>query len=207
MRYIYSKGELNMVLARLFLVGGCLVSCSNASPDPITYMYVGTVDGSNAFVGLAVTGNNANLFFCGTGATLSTQTHWIPGNVTFGQTFNFTDGTATATGIASTTQASGTFTPNPSAAPLSWSANIVVNGTIAGVYDEQNAEGNAALVVIQPTSEATPVGQGAYLPTTSTSPVLQVTPYMPLVRTQQGIEVDIPIGGSTTWFLPAATGN
>jgi len=197
-----------MLLARFLWVGACLVSCSNASPNPITYTYVGTVDGSNAVVGLAVTGSNANLFFCGTGATLSTQTHWIPGTVTFGETFNFTDGTATATGTASTTQASGTFTPTPSAQPLSWSANIVVTGTIAGVYDEQNAEGNAALVVLQPTSEATPVGQGGYLPAAVTSAVLQVTPYMPLVLTQQGIEVNVPIGGSSaTWFLPAATGN
>ena len=37
--------------------------------------------------------------FCGSGATLSTQTHWIPGTVQPGQTFQLSDGVAHATSI------------------------------------------------------------------------------------------------------------
>jgi hypothetical protein len=198
-----------MLARSVFCASAALIfSCSNAPSTPVTYTFVGTVDGSNAVVGLAVTGNNANLFFCGTGSTLVAQTHWIPGNVTFGQTFTFTDGTATATGTAGTTHVSGMFTPTASSQPLMWSADIVAPGTIAGVYDEQNDQGNAALVVLQSDANATPVAQGAYLPMLTPTAVLQVTPYMPLVVTQQGIEVTVPVGGTpTTWYLPPATGD
>jgi hypothetical protein len=183
-----------------------LFSCSSAPAT--TYTYVGTVDASDAVVGLAVTGDNANLFFCGTGSTLTVQTHWIPGNVTFGQTFTVTDGTATATGTATTTHASGTFTPTPTSPTLTWSADIVAAGTLAGVYDEQNDQGNAALVVLQGDPNAMPVAQGAYLPISTPNAVLQVTPYTPLTVTPQGIEVTVPVGGMPmTWYLPAATGN
>jgi hypothetical protein len=189
-------------------LGPVVASCGGSPGTPTTQTFVGRVDGSNAFVGLAITGENANLFFCGAGATLATDTHWIPGTVPSGQTFTFTDGTASATGTTHGTYASGTFTPTPSAAPLSWSADLVASGTMAGVYDEQNEQGNAALIVVQPSATAKPVAQGAYLPPRLKGAILQVTPYAPLVVTQQGIAVLVPLGGSNKkWFLPLATGN
>jgi hypothetical protein len=166
------------------------------------------VEGSNAFVGLAITGSNANLFFCGKGATLASQTHWIPGTVKSGEAFHFTDGVASATGSTTATHASGTFTPSASSQPLSWSADIVVSGTAAGIYDEQNSEGNAALTVIQPSASTAPIAQGAYLPNDVKDAIAQVTPFGKIYVSKQGVPVDVPINGSTKeWYLPPATGN
>jgi hypothetical protein len=173
-----------------------------------TQTFVGKVAGSDAFVGLVITGTNANLFFCGSGATLSTDTHWIPGTVQQGQAFKFTDGVASATGTASSTQASGTFTPSSSAQPLSWSADVVSGETIAGVYDEQNQQGNTALIVLPPQGTAAPESQGAYLPPNPKDAIAQVTPYGKLALMGHVIEVTVPVGGSSKqWFLPRATGN
>jgi len=160
-----------------------------------TQTFVGKVAGSDAFVGLVITGTNANLFFCGSGATLSAETHWIPGTVQPGQAFKFTDGVASATGTASSTLASGTFTPTPSAHPLSWSADVVSGETIAGVYDEQNQQGNAALIVLPPNGTAGSESQGAYLPPNPKGRIEQVTPYRKLALMGQSIEVTLPLGG------------
>jgi hypothetical protein len=204
--------RLRLVLALPVLA--CVTSCgsSSAPPSPplaTTERYVGTVEGSNALVGLAVTDGKALLFFCGAGSTLTTSTHWLRGSVTLGQSFQLTDGVATATGASTGSstpqQISGTYTESASGKPLSWSASLVTGDSLAGVYDDQLSEGLVSLIVLQPSSKDAPVAQGAFHVTVGVVAVLEVTPLSPLAQTAKGIEVDVVVSDTkeSVFVVPA----
>jgi hypothetical protein len=187
----------------------CLASCGSSSGPPVTTTerYVGTVEGSDVVVGLAVTEGKALLFFCGAGEALATSTHWMRGSVTLGQSFQLGDGVATATGAATGSakpqQISGTYTESASSKPLSWSASLATGATLAGVYDDQLTEGLVSLIVIQASSKDSPVAQGAFHLTEGMARVLQVTPLSPLALTVKGIEVDVPTVKDSVFVTPA----
>jgi hypothetical protein len=205
---------LGFVLALSVLA--CVTSCGSSSaslpPPATTERYVGTVEGSNVLVGLAVTDGKALLFFCGAGSTLSTTTHWMRGSVTLGQSFKLTDGAATATGASTGSstpqQIGGTYTESASGKPLSWSASLVTGDTLAGVYEDQLSQGLVSLIVLQASSNDAPVAQGAFHVTVGAAAVLEVTPLSPLAETPKGIEVDVVVSGiKESVFLVPAVGD
>ena len=175
--------------------------------------FVGSVEGTNLLVGLVVTNDQALLFFCGAGQTLTTETHWMHGAVTVGQAFNPTDGTASAmagaaSGGSGATHLTGTLMESSSAKPLTWSADLVSSGTLAGVYTHQLSEGLVALIVQQPTANAMAKAQGAFHVLKAKEAILQVTPLSPLMVGEKGLAVDVVVGGvKQEVFLTPASGN
>jgi hypothetical protein len=201
-----------VVLPLAALSVGCSGSSGGTSPTGTTQQFVGAVEDSNVLVGLVVTDGKALLFFCGKGDTLTTQTHWMHGSVTVGQAFSLTDGTASATGAAvagdAVTHLSGTFQESASAKSLAWSADLATGSDLAGVYTDQLSQGLVALIVVQPTSSATPTAQGAFHVVTNVEKILQVTPLDPLALTQEGLAVDVVVSGITQKvFLASAVGD
>jgi hypothetical protein len=190
-------------LALVLSVLACSAACGSSSggPTSTTTRFVGTVDGTNVVVGLVVTDGQALLFFCGKGETLTTLTHWMHGAVTLGQAFELTDGTASATGTATATTSashlSGTFMESASGKPMTWSADLVTGGTLAGVYTDQLSEGLVALIVLQSSASATPMAQGAFHDVMLKDAILQVTPLAPLALTGGGLAVDVVVSGAT----------
>jgi hypothetical protein len=148
-------------LAMVVALSGCS-SSSSSGPAVATTQFVGTVNGTNAVVGVVVTGDKALVFFCGTGSTLSTLTHWMHGSITVGQPFTVTDSTATASGTATATGVTGTLSVEDAGPPIMWSASVVASGTAAGVYTDQATQGLADLIVTQPTPSVTAMLQGAF---------------------------------------------
>jgi len=191
-----------------------VASCGSSSAAPMggTSTFVGSVEGTNLLVGLVVTNDEALLFFCGAGKTLATETHWMHGAVTVGQSFNLTDGTATAAGAAAggsgATHLTGTLMESASAKPLTWSADLVSGGTLAGVYTHQLSEGLVALIVEQPTAKAMPTAQGAFHELKVKEAILQVTPLSPLTVSDKGLAVEVVVSGvKQEVFLSAAVGD
>jgi hypothetical protein len=188
-------------VALVLSVLACSAACgsSGGGPTSTTTRFVGTVDGTNVVVGLVVTDGQALLFFCGKGETLTTLTHWMHGAVTLGQAFELTDGTAraTATATPSASHLSGTFIASASGKPMTWSADLVTGGTLAGIYTDQLSEGLVALIVLQSSSSATPMAQGAFHDVMLKEAILQVTPLAPLVLTGGSLAVDVVVSGAS----------
>ena len=186
-------------------------SPSDAGGDgETTTAFVGRVnDGTDGgtFVALVGTGDKSLLFFCGSGATLTTVTHWLrssTGTVITGQPFTLSDGVATATGTASGATASGTVTVGDAAA-LPWSADLVpADAGVEGLWAGPVADaGTADLIVLDPNDSV-----GA-LKATSIDQILQVTPLKsPVSLNGTGIDVQVTVGGVTqTLTLQRATAN
>jgi hypothetical protein len=203
------RATVGLTLALFAL--SCGSSSGGVTPEATT-TFVGTLEGTNALVGLVQTGGQALLFFCGTGQTLTTLTHWMRGPGTVGGTFDLTDGSAKATVAAASgsgaTHVSGTFTDGGSGKPVAWSADLVQKGTLAGVYTDSISEGLVALIVLQPDADAKPTAQGAFHEATTKNEILQVTPFAPIARTAKGLPVQVVVSGATEkLFLSPAVGN
>jgi len=201
-------------LAPLLAAGAVACGSSSGGPSPSTTTdrFVGTVEGTNVLVGLVVTDGKALLFFCGKGDTLASETHWLRGSVTVGQAFNLTDGTATATGDATSgsgaAHLTGTYKESASADAKSWSVDLTTGSGLSGVYTDQLSQGLVALIVVDPGSGAPPVAQGAFHVVTIKEAILQVTPLNPLSISKEGLAVDVEVSGATEKvFLAPAVGD
>jgi hypothetical protein len=205
LRRSFVRGLAWLGLLAPLLVGASGFGCgsSSSSPGPVgattTQMFVGTVAGTDALVGLVVTGSKALLFSCGGTNSFSTTTYWFRGTVAPDQAFTLTTSasTATGTGTFTATGANGTISPAGGGAPLTWTAAAPAMGTLTGVYTEDVAgQGNGYLIVEQPSPSAPAVAVGAFKLTSTTEFPLQVTPLSPIAMTAKGIEATVVLPGS-----------
>ncbi len=167
---------------RLFLTASLLLSVSCGST---TTSYVGTVAGTDIAVGLVSDGSNVALFFCGGPSSFATSTKWFrfAGSAS---SFNATADAWTASGATNGSSASGTV-DRGDGTTLSWSAALVDDGSIVGLYESIDDTGTAGVVVRSATdaSEA----QGAFIEKNLT--VEQIIPIFPFDLESKGLHVTI----------------
>ncbi len=176
---------------------GMLADATSDSPaDASTArIFVGAVTGSDAQVAIVVEGPKAFLFFCGGAMTYSTHTKWFRGDASLAAPFTLVQTGWTATGALQTdgTTINGTLDrAMDGEAPLAWTATSVNPATAAGLYEETDADGTAALIVTQPTASDTPVLQGAFK--TPNGLVQQVVTLVPIT---DGFKGDVTVNGTT----------
>jgi hypothetical protein len=160
-----------------------------------TTTYVGTVDGTDVAVGLVSDGSHVALFFCGGPASFATSTKWFrfDGDAS---SFTATADDWNAVGSASESSASGTVDRGDGVA-LSWSASRADDGSLVGLYESNDANGTAG-VVVRSATNATET-QGAFID--EAKEVEQIIPIFPLDLEAKGLHVTI---AGVDAFLPRA---
>jgi hypothetical protein len=179
-------------------LGGLACGSNSSSADhgvstPMTQTFVGSVDETDALVGLVVTGSDALLFVCGESSLFATTTRWFSGTVAPGKpvSMSASPGTGSATATVTSNGASGTFTLGGSDAALHWTAALPVAGTLTGVYTDNVSQGDGYLIVQQLAPSDAPVAVGAFQ--AAGDEVLQVIPLRPIVMTSEGIEATVEL--------------
>ncbi len=169
----------------------CVAACGSASPGSApaaARVFVGTVTGSDARVGVVATDRTARIFFCGGASSVSAMTHWLP-SVPIEPEGKATQpkdaagwsmgGQVAATGV------SGMVTPAGGAA-FAFHADPVTPGTIAGLYEGAGPCGKVGLIVAQSSAGDEATGQGACVPATGGASPEQVNPIRPIERAADG---------------------
>ncbi len=167
---------------RLILVASLLFSVSCGST---TTSYVGTVAGTDIAVGLVSDGSNVALFFCGGPSSFATSTKWFrfAGDAA---SFQATADTWSAVGSTNGSIASGTVNRGDGAL-LSWSAALVDDASIVGLYESIDDTGTAGIVVRSATDASQ--AQGAFIEKNLT--VEQIIPIFPFDLEPNGLHVTI----------------
>jgi hypothetical protein len=147
---------------------------SDADAGSTGRIFVGDVTNSDAEIGIVVEGSKGFVFFCGGATSFSTLTRWFRGDVSLAS-FTLTDASgAKATGALQSDGVTVTGTYDlGDAGSLAFTAKEIAPGTVAGLYEANDAEGTYALIA--PTAQwdalgAFKLGSGV---------VQQVVPLMP----------------------------
>lgn len=145
---------------------------------------VGAVEGSDIAVGAVIVDRRARLFFCGGASSYASATHWFPlvdldadddADAGFDQTG--TDGFALRGSLVGPTLR-GELT-REGELPAKFSADLVQDGTLAGLYEGMSDCGRVGLIVTQARPKDPARAQGAcvgpgHLPQ-QVNPILPVT--------------------------------
>ena len=176
--------------------GAIADATSETASDAATQrIFVGAVTGTDARVALVVEGPKAFLFFCGGAATYTTHTKWFRGGASLAAPFTLVQTGWTASGTLQTdgTTINGTLDrAMDGEAPLAWTASAVNAATAAGLYEETDTDGTAALIVTQPTTADMPVLQGAFK--SGNGVIQQVVPLLPV---PDGFKVTVTVNGAS----------
>lgn len=186
----------------------CVVACGSASSGSATAaprVFVGTVSGSDARVGVVATDRSARIFFCGGASSVAAMTHWLP-SVPIDSQGKATQpkdaagwsmgGQVAATGV------SGMVTPAGGVA-LAFRADPVTPGTIAGLYEGFGPCGKLGLIVAQSSTGDEATGQGACVPATGGASPEQVNPIRPIERAADGT-IPVVVDGTQSHVNAAA---
>ncbi len=173
------------------VIAACVAACGSASSGSApaaTRVFVGTVSGSDARVGVVATDRSARIFFCGGASSVAAMTHWLS-SVPIDSQGKATQpkdaagwsmgGEVAATGV------SGRVTPAGGVA-LAFHADPVIPGTIAGLYEGGGPCGKVGLIVTQSSAGDEATGQGACVPATGGASPEQVNPIRPIERAADG---------------------
>ncbi|MBV9945525.1 MAG: hypothetical protein JOZ69_01600 [Myxococcales bacterium] len=204
-----------MVGAGVF-IGSTLAACempSSPTPSAPRFM-VGTVDDSDAWVGIVTSDRRARVFVCGGPSSVATTTHWFPvdvdehglaqsdagaGVVVDGPALQVQMGASSAEGTVTLQEVTYTL-----------HATAVRAGTIAGLYEANGQCGKLGLIVTQPAAGAEAMAQGACVPSAATaangfSKIVQVNPLQPVARAADGsILVTVTESGEQVPLFAAA---
>jgi hypothetical protein len=156
--------------------------------------FTGTLEGSDARVGVVAGRTHARVYFCGGDSSYKRFSRWIPGALDAGG--DFTPDTTAAMGWAvSATIADGAVTGSlaaDDAGVRTFHAAAVQEHTIAGLYEGMSPCGKVGLIISQASPEAEPVPQGACIGNGNVD-IHQVNPVVPLTREANGtVMVEVP---------------
>ncbi len=167
-----------------------------ADAAPSLRFFTGTVEGTDARIGVVAARRHARLYFCGGDSTYTTLSRWVPA-VIDGAGELTPDPAAEMDWVVMGTIASGavdgSLRPGDAAAHR-FHADGVEDRTIAGLYEGSSPCGKVGLIVSQASPGEAPVAQGACITSFSdgTADVHQVNPVAPLDRAADGtIAVDV----------------
>jgi len=170
--------------------------------------FTGTLDGTDARIGVVAAEHHARLYFCGGDSTYTTLSRWVPAAVaasgqllpdTAAETSWVVEGTLASSAV------DGSLRPDDASA-YQFRAERVDERTIAGLYEGTSPCGKVGLIVSQSSPEESPVAQGACITSTGdgTADVHQVNPVAPLTRAADGtIAVQVAGTSETLRLTPA----
>jgi len=208
----YELGEHMLRLPRglvhkgAIVTGGCLLAassgCSPLSPldssdDTTTAVsYVGTAAGTDAIVGALVGRGEIDLYVCGGAATVTMLTAWLYGSVAEGDQLSASDEGWSATGTVGAEAIDGVLV-TPAGKDMPFSAQRVVEETIAGVYGTIDSACRTGVIISQGSVEEEPTMQGSWCDESGIRE--QVIPILPIANGPEGVAVGItqPQGMST----------
>ena len=179
-----------VVLAMVVTAAGC-ASSAPAAVEPIDGTYVGTVQGSDAWIAVVVRGNDAAVYACGGAGSFTTVSRWYVGTHT-GETVALASDGWNATAKVSGGHAAGTLTP-PSGPVLSFDVARARAATLDGLYAVTD-QGKRTGVIVRQDPGGSPTVQGTWFGPTLDA-VAQVTPILPVAKS--AFDVEIVFGGQT----------
>lgn len=207
---LHRKGIAGRRVGQAWVGVGCglLLSCSNSSGGPPSRVLVGSVTENDAQVGVVATAHHARLFLCGGPSSYQSATHWFSLDLDASGQIIAQDASAgpfSVDGRIGQNSAGGVVTLADGTS-LTFQASPTAHGTLAGLYEATAPCGKAGLIVTQPSSQATAMGQGACIGATvgsSADRILQVTPIDPIARANDG-SVHASAAGSEISLVVAA---
>ena len=172
----------------------CGGSRSSVPATASSRVFIGDVPDTDVRVGIIATDRHARVFFCGGPSSYATMTRWLPADVDAAHKLTLqVPGTETWTlegevgdgGVVGSVDMGDAMARPFRAIP-------VLERTMAGLYEGTAPCGKLGLIVLQPTVDGTPVGQGACVgPTT----IEQVNPLAPILRASDGT-IRVSVGAS-----------
>ena len=170
--------------------------------------FTGTVEGTDARIGVVAAKHHARLYFCGGDSTFATLSRWIPAGIDASGDLE-PDPAAEmgwmVTGTLSSDAVDGSLRPGD-AASYRFHAAPVDERTIAGLYEGTSPCGKVGVIVSQGSSSDSPVAQGACIMSSGggTADVHQVNPVAPFERAADGtIAVEVSGTNETLRVTPA----
>ncbi|HEY3255996.1 MAG TPA: hypothetical protein VGJ91_18685 [Polyangiaceae bacterium] len=179
----------------MLLALAALVGCSSDAheqPAAEPRVWVGTVQDSDAMLGVVESRGAASLFLCGGPSSFASQTHWFFSPTGLDSAFSMTDGGFQLEGSTSSDQIVGTLRQD-SGDTHSFSVQQVNGALLAGVYDALGPCGHLGLIVLPNAPGELPAAQGTCLKTEAGAELVeQVNPVMPLARSANaGVAVTV----------------
>jgi hypothetical protein len=170
--------------------------------------FTGTVEGTDARIGVVAAKHHARLYFCGGDSTYTMLSRWVP--ATIDSSGNLTPDPAAemgwvVTGTISSDAVDGSLRPGD-AASYRFHAAPVADGTIAGLYEGTSPCGKVGVIVSQGSSGESPVAQGACITSSGSgsADIHQVNPVGPLERdADETISVEVSGTSETLRVTPA----
>ena len=141
---------------------------------------MGSVDGTDAAVGVANTAAGSTVFVCGGADSLETFTHWFSSDQAVQGPFEITDGDWSIRWSLEHGGIVGSVTSPGDSEPHTFSAQPA-NAGVAGVYQGSAECGRAGLIVQQASAEEEPSAQGTCLKREDARVLIQqVNPVRPI---------------------------
>ncbi len=183
-----------MLLRRSLLLFA--LGCASCSTDDATgsggadgtvtqETFVGAVAGTDVRLSLVRDGEALALFFCGGADSYATSTKWIRSSAP-GPAYDLGEGGWKATFSVEGTSATGTVDRGVGV-PLAWSAALVDEAGLAGLYEAEEQDGRVGVVVTLDEA-GQPVVQGALVTATIAA---QVVPIAPVERVSDRLRVQV----------------
>ncbi|HKQ68156.1 MAG TPA: hypothetical protein VJT73_02390 [Polyangiaceae bacterium] len=165
-----------------FACGG---SPSSVTATASSRVFTGDVPGTDVRIGIIAADRHARFFFCGGPSSYATMTRWLPADIDAAHKLTLqVPGTETWTleGEVGDGEVVGSVDMG-NAMARAFRATPVLQGTIAGLYEGTAPCGKLGLILLQKAVDATPVGQGACIGSTT---IEQVNPLAPIIRASDG---------------------
>ncbi len=184
-----------LLYSSILLLAGCGSEPASAPAPEARAAFVGTLDGTDARVGLVREGAHVALFVCG-GPTSMSATRWFRGDVRADGALALTSGDATVTASSSESAWSGTFTWASEPA-RSFRVRAARAGTAEDLYEGLLDGGSVGVIVTDETM------QGVFKAVDGST--FQVLPVRTVERTAQGlaVKVNLASGPRELFVLPA----
>jgi hypothetical protein len=179
------------------------VACSDDAPTPFARVYTGELTGTDVRVGIIATEHHARVFFCGGASSYETMTRWITADVDAAHELRIPSDAAPTwalQGRVGDTEITGSIDVGD-AVLRPYRATVVSERTIGGLYEGTAPCGRLGLIVVHPSPDTMPAGQGACVGQT----LEQVNPLEPIVRDPDGtIRVKVKGSDAERQVRPAA---
>lgn len=186
---------LGMGLGTLLAVGCSSSKCDAPSPctEPPAQVWVGSVDGTDAAIGVADTGAGSTVFVCGGNDSFETFTHWFSSDQAVQGSFEITDGDWSIRWSLELRGIVGSITSPSDPEPHAFSAQPANTGA-AGVYQGNADCGRAGLIIQQANGEEEPSAQGTCLKREDARVLIeQVNPVRP-IKLNPNLSVLVELG-------------
>lgn len=184
MEWTYLSKTLPTNLLAVAIAVGPL-SCGDGLSTHPARIYTGEVADTDARVGIIASEHHARVFFCGGASSYETMTRWLTSDIDAAHKLSLQSTPEPSwklQGDIGDTEVVGSVVMFDGIL-RGFRADVVSDRTISGLYEGTAPCGRLGLIVIQPTPDTSPAGQGACVgPTT----LEQVNPLDPIVRRPDG---------------------